>query len=318
MNTQHHGPLLSDDEILSLLTPQAAIAPEQEQQHSIFRKPLVIIGTAILGAAGVAAIYFAQPTVDEVQIELTTQAVNVQPVVDEEASVVIAQQPGTPRPIVSILPTTNDQLAALGIHVEEGKIWFVEDGRRVTISTGGIALRPTSDPDLGQTPTAVTLYDDQGAYASWYDQQQGSPEMNQLVPVRIALTSQHQYPHQGVTAVLWFAPREANEITNQIAPFQEQRHAAQGVRVENIFPNPATGSDATLVVNTVTASHARVTIMDIAGRELAVVAETVNLDRGTTTIMLTDLQSLPTGMALVVVDLPELGTRLVQRLLIQH
>lgn len=318
MNTQHHEPILSDDEILSLLTPQAAIPPEQEPHHPLLRKPLAIVGTALLGAAGVAAIYFAQQTVDDVKVMPIAQAINVQPVVVEEAQPIVAAQPVTLRPLVTILTTTNDELAALGIHVDEGKIWFVEDGRRVTISQRGIALKPTSDADLDRTPTAVTLYDDQGAYASWYDPQQGLPEMNQLVPVRVALTLQHQDLHHGVSAVLWFAPREATLITEQLATFQEQRDAAQGVRVENIFPNPATGSEATLLLNAVAASRARVTIMDIAGRELTVVAETVNLDRGTTTIMLTNLQSLPVGMALVVINLPDLGMRLVQRLLIQR
>lgn len=325
MKTQHHEPLLTDDEILNLLTPQAAASSVQEPQSPFITRPLTIIGGALMTAAGIATVYYLATDAPVAETEYT------QPVVSSQQSIEQPQQEQQQRmepdrqalsdkeqPLVMTMDASRTELASLGVNADDQKIWFVEDGHRVTISQRGITLKPTSDPDLNRTPVAVTLYDTDGAYASWYDHQQGAPEINDLVAVKVELQTTPSDLHQNVVAYLWFAPEHATTVEKEIAEYQEDRDHSTNVSIEKIYPNPVSGSEATLVLTSQRSTSARIGIVDVSGRQLAVVVENVRLDEGSTTIILPDLQSIPSGMVLVTIDLPEHGTRLVQRLLIQR
>lgn len=325
MKTQHHEPLLTDDEILNLLTPQAAASSVQEPQSPFITRPLTIIGGALMTVAGIATVYYLATDEPVAETEYT------QPVVSSQQSIEQPQreqqqkmEPGRQalseqeQPLVMTMDASRSELASLGVNADDQKIWFVEDGHRIAISQRGITLKPTSDPDLNRTPVAVTLYDTDGAYASWYDHQQGAPEINDLVAVKVELQTTPSDLHQNVVAYLWFAPEHATTVEKKIAEYQEDRDHSTNVSIEKIYPNPVSGSEATLVLTSQRSTSARIGIVDVSGRQLAVVVENVRLDVGSTTIILPDLQSIPSGMVLVTIDLPEHGTRLVQRLLIQR
>ncbi|MBC8124605.1 MAG: T9SS type A sorting domain-containing protein [Candidatus Kapabacteria bacterium] len=321
MNTQQHEPLLRDEDILALLTPQAAIVPQQETPRPLLQSPMVYISGAALVAASIATVYLMNTTTPVVEqnalLPTVDDVVQQGPVISTDESLRKVQSEKV-QPLVTTITASKEELAQLGITLELDKASFVEDGNRVTISSRGIGLRPTTDAALDRTPIAVTLYDQEGAYASWYNPEQGDPAMNDLVPVRIALQSTTSDLHQNVIALLWFAPTEGKIIEQQITSYQEHRDAASGVRIENVFPNPAAGNESTVLISANASTLATVTLMDISGKVLATVSENQRIERGTTTIMLTDLQSLPSGMVLVVIDMPEIGVRLVQRLLIQR
>lgn len=325
MKTLHHEPLMSEDEILNLLTQEAAAPPKQEPASPFPTTSRVIIGGALLAAAGIATVYYLTtdaPVVENEPIQPTASEQHVAVQQPPQASV---QEDKTNRaeqtrvqPLLMTMDASRNELTTLGVNADGQKIWFVEDGQRITISQRGISLRPTQESDLNRTPVAVTLYDEDGAYASWYDHQLGTPEMNDLVAVKIPLHSAETDLHQNVVAYLWFAPEMATHIDKEIDDYQEDRLDARDVHIEKVFPNPVSGNEATLLVNAKQPTSARVSIMDVSGRELSVVSNSIRLDNGQSTIVLPDLQSLPSAMVLIVIDLPEYGTRLVQRLLIQR
>ncbi len=321
MNTQQHEPLLRDEDILALLTPQAAVPQQQETHRRFLQSPMTYVGGAALVAASIATVYLMNtttPVVEQIALAPTVEDVVQQGPVTSTDESLAKTKTATTQPLVTTIAASKEELAQLGITLELNKATFVEDGNRVSISSKGIALRPTTDADLNRTPIAVTLYDQQGAYASWFNPEQGDPEMNDLVPVRVALQSTSSDIHQNVIALLWFAPTEGKILEQQITGYQEHRETSGGVRIESVFPNPATGNESTLLISANASTIATVTLMDVSGKLLATVSERQRLESGTTTITLTDLQSLPSGMVLVVIDMPEIGVRLVQRLLIQR
>ncbi|HLP28750.1 MAG TPA: T9SS type A sorting domain-containing protein [Candidatus Didemnitutus sp.] len=325
MKTQRHEPLLTEEEILNLLTPQAATSSTQEPQSPFITRPLTIIGGALLAAAGIATVYYLAietPVVETVSTQpvASTQHVIEQTQQQQEQKMEPRRQTLTEReqPLVMTMDASRTELASLGVNADDQKIWFIEDGQRVTISHRGISLKPSTEADLNRTPVAVTLYDTDGAYASWYDHQQGAPEMNDLVPVKITLQSDESDLHQNVVAYLWFAPEQAMSVEKEVADYQETRDDSRGVSVDKVYPNPVSGNEATLILTTQRSTNARICIVDVSGRQVAVVFENVRLDNGSNSFVLPDLQSMPSGMVLVTIDLPEHGTRLVQRLLIQR
>ncbi|MCX6139761.1 MAG: T9SS type A sorting domain-containing protein [Candidatus Kapabacteria bacterium] len=320
MNAQQHEPLFTDDEILSMLTPSSAIPPVQNTLRPFLQRPSVMVSGAVLAVAGVATVYMMN-TVDP-QVTPTVPIVEAvaphqEPTIQSRSEVDRVQEV-SPRTLITALATSNDELAELGLFTNARTVWFVEDGQRVAISAGGISLKPTTEESLERTPIAVTLYDDKGAYASWYDPSTGDPSMNDLVPIRVALQTYPTHLHQNVVAMLWFAPEDAKLIEPKITAYQEHRNAAEGMYVEKLFPNPVSGDVATLQISSTQATSASVSIMDVSGRLLAAIASTQMLSQGTTSVVLDGLQSLPPGMVLVVIDLPQVGSRLVQRLLIQR
>lgn len=323
MNSQQHEPLFNDDEILSLLTPLTAISPMQGPQSPFITKPLTIIGGAILAAAGLATVYYLTSDVVVIETEQPqSPSVEQHVAAQHQSQQQQDQDQPTPtkraQPLLMTMDASRSELATLGVNADDQKIWFVEDGQRVSISQRGISLKPTAEADLNRTPVAVTLYDADGAYASWYDHQQGAPEMNDLVPVKISLQSGESDLHQNVVAYLWFAPEQAMSVEKEIADFQEVRDGSRDVSIDKVYPNPVSGNEATLLITAQRSTSARVSIVDVSGRLLAVAYENVRLDNGSNSLVLLDLQSIPSGMVLVTIDLPEHGTRLVQRLLIQR
>jgi hypothetical protein len=236
---------------------------------------------------------------------------------------------------VKMMELAPTELAKLHLSVTESSITYTEDGFTVTIKTSGIGVRGSQTLGAGSTtPRQVTIYRGGRVMATWADTTRPNIKVNDLVPVTIRLedASNAMFPHADV--VLWFEPTPAfvhalpttervaieKELTSNdpTSLYIERQTSTASIASSKVFPNPVSGTSATLQLNVVRSCTATVDIVDINGRSVLTLFTNEPLMPGSTSSILQPLTSLPNGMYLVVVDVDNGRERLVQRLLIER
>ncbi len=330
LRSADHEPLLNDDEIYRLL----AAPPVAAQQPSPGR--VWYYAAAATVAACAIGVYTLMPTdtgsydasaSNEESTTTAPQALREPVVLDEPAPAVEADdsmaRSRTARsvPPVTFERATPELLAGLAIEQESAFVRFVDGRLMVTITNRGIGLRQARSASRSEAPVAVTLYDANGAYASWHDADAAEPTVATLRALRFALPDDAAMGRTNVMAVLWYAPRldkvDASDASDW-SDRSDRSDRSDAFRVERVAPNPVADDVATVTVNSTAQRAVRARLLDIAGRELMSLPDITTLHAGPTTVVISGLSRLPGGMVFLVIEDPASGMFVSERILLQR
>ncbi|MBU3742692.1 MAG: T9SS type A sorting domain-containing protein [Candidatus Kapabacteria bacterium] len=225
-----------------------------------------------------------------------------------------------------LIELSAEQLALIGVRYDTATISYIEEGLKFNVRTTGIAISGSNGVTDKRTPRHVTLYKRGRNMASW-KRMSTEGDVDELVGIRVRLFDAKAKPnHREAVVVIWCVPPID-------VPVQQDRVQETGPPLGNadsvapeeptltrtaIRPNPVAGSVAMLSVTVARPCNATVTIYDMLGGMVRLVAADTPLYAGTQDIPLENLHELSQGMYLVVVDAPASKERQVRRMLIER
>ena len=342
-NNMNHEPLLTDNQILDLLTPvHTAPVRSSKTTKPLWKRSSFAVPAAAFLTCCVATVLVLQTTN---QTSTNVNAVQPKDVAAKTASsqsfqsdalgtsdvpqsasgnYAMAQKLAEAEVNPSIvapqefLEASADLLKELGISVATNKIQLVEDGQRITVTPRGISLKPTTDKNSEAQLVAITLYEVQQPYATWCTASTAQSNFNALVPVSITLQTPKADVRQNVRAVLWFEPATAKTIEPNVTSYQVPNQASPKMNITNVYPNPCRGFEAQITIELQQATTLQISLFDMQGVRVTTAVAMHSVQAGQHTYTLSNLSELPSGMLLIVVDAPSIGQQLVQRFLIER
>lgn len=325
LQSADHEPLLRDDEILALLASTHVVS-----HKSILRKPWAYAAAATVAACAIGVYTMmlpdgSEPASDDSLREEILNLNQSDPVSLESSDRMLGLTDTTNKNSmlstrarkdavgVAYDPPSSELLAKLGIDATAQAIRFADGYSIVTVTNRGIGVRPSRSLANTAGPVAVTLYDAEGAFASWYDANEEAPNVAALRAIRFALPDDPAMGRTNVAAVLWYAPQ-----VNAYDAADHQASTVASFRIERIAPNPVADDEAAITITSTAQRAVRIRLLDIVGRELMLVHERFVLNPGDTDIPLTGLSRLPGGMMMLVIEDQANGGMVTSRILIQR